>query len=247
MSLFLVWWSVVRGAQFLAGANVRYGLLERLNRTASERGVEVLAFGLGREEVRLMLRGDDAAVLNVVRGTKVGTQRAVEWAGGDLWFGETRREVVDEVEEAVAWCHRLPVDEGAAGPLASPWTSHRDLLGWRRAEFFDAERLRALVDVAQVHRRLGGHDRPARRYRGPKREPLNALLRVAAAVRGTLPTDKRSWGVFCQLARARGWDAQEVGRALMLSPRRVRQLCEVREPMLRVAIRTLGDPAVHVP
>lgn len=242
--LFLVWWSVVRGQEFFGGAVVRYGLLERLRRAAGERGVEVVAFGMGREDVRLMLRGDADAVLNVVRGVKVGTIRAIESAGGRVKLGDTQREVVEDVEEAVAWCHRLPVDDGAPGPLASAWSSHRDLMGWRRAAFFDPAPLEGLVDVGKVHARLGGQVRPSRRYRGARREPLTMLLRLAAAVQGLLPSDKRCFGVFCQLARARGWETVELARALMLTSRRVRQLCEGRDPMVRVALRALGDPVL---
>ncbi len=235
-------WHVEHGIEAFGGSVVRYGLLERASRAAAERGATLLAFGMTPGEVRLVFEGSADAVRNAARGAKVGTTRAVLARGATLVFGPTRRERVHDLVEAVTWAHRAPLEAGATGPLASPWSSHRDLLGWREAAFFDASPLRARVEAAAVHERVGGGDLPRARKPDGHREPLTLLLRVAAALRGVLPADRRCFGLFCQLARARGWRTMEVADALMLTDRRVRQLYQVADPLVPVALGTLADP-----
>jgi len=241
---YRVRWQVADGLDAFGAPLVRYGMLERLARSAEEHGVRVLAFGLGCSEVRLVLEGRASAVANVTRGVKVGTLREVRSRDLPLAFGRTRRHRVADLAGAVAWVHRAPLDDGIPDPLASPWTSHRDLLGWREAAFFDPAPLRAALDPSALHDALGGGALPAPVPPPARHEPLHLLLRVAAAIRGVLPADRRCFGLFCQLARARGWATREVAQALMLTARRVRQLYHADEPLVPVALSALGDPCL---
>lgn len=242
--LYTVCWSVLDGARWFAGASPRYALLERLSRSAGERGVQVLAFGLADHEVRLVLRGQASDVTNVVRGVKVGTIKAQRSRGVEHDLGPSHQEAVHDLCEAVAWAHQAPLQSGASGPLASPWSSHRDLLGYRVAPFFDARPLRRLVDAQVVHELVGGRTLPVRRRPAPgqPRESLCTLLRLAAGVIGVLPADRRCFRLFVHLGQARGWPTRDLAQALQVSGRRVRQLRSDPEPHVGRALRALSDP-----
>jgi hypothetical protein len=230
-----------------AGATFRYGVLERLQACANARDVRVLAFGFGRRELRLLLEGDPRAITNTLRGTKVGTARAACRYPSRFRAGPSQRTPVTDLTEAVAWCHRAPMDAGALSPLASPWSSHRDLLGFRLARFFDASAIEERVDPHVVHALCGGRTLPLRLPpRGGRAEDLSLLLRIAAAVRGVLPADRRCFRLFVHLAKTRGWTTLPVARALALTTRRVRQLKAEREPHLRLALKSLGDPRLSL-
>jgi hypothetical protein len=233
------------GLEPFAGAILRYDLLERLRRTAEKHDVAALAFGLGASEVRLVLEGDATSVGEVLKGLKGGTARVAAGWGYDLGWKRPLRFGVTDLDAAVAWAHRAPVDAGAQGPLASPWSSHRDLLRYRDADFYDAAALRGRVDVARVHAEAGGGALPdGWPPAKPDREPLAVLLRVSAAVLGVLPADRRCFRVFVHLARLRGWGTAQVAETLAVTPRRVRQLLTEPEPRVRLAVRTLGDPVL---
>jgi len=221
---------------------LRYGLLERAARSAARREVQVLAFGLGPTEVRLVLEGGEEEVRNTVRGLKVGTIREVRAWGGRLCWGPVVRQPVGELGEAVAWAHLAPVDGGTPGPLATPWSSHRDLLGFRTATFYDPAVLDGRVDPHEIHRLCGGEPLPDGWPPPGGRESLSVLLRLAGAVLGVLPADRRCFRLFVHLARARGWGTSDLARALTLTTRRIRQLACLDEPLLPVAMTALGDP-----
>lgn len=222
-------------------AAVRYGLIRRVHDTASCQGAQVLAFAVGRDELRLVVEGSDDAVRNVLRGVKVGTRREVDNLGGQhRWrVSDHRRIAESQLTAAIGWVHSLPVAEGAAGPLASPWSSHRDLLGYRRASFYDSRAVLDRVDLRTVHTLAGGTPAPLRPAMGPT--TLDRLLRVAAAAVGVLPADRQCFRLFVHLARSCGWRTADLAAALMLTARRIRQLASVEEPMLQVALATLGD------
>lgn len=233
------------GPDALASPLLRYALLERAALSARRNDVELLAFGLGDGEARLVFNGEVEAIRNVLRGVKVGTVRSARAYGVDILWAPTRRDDVSpgRLVHAVAWAHRAPVDAGAVGPLASTWSSHRDLLGYRKAQFYDRAVLNGLVDVRKVHRLAGGEALPATaRLPDRPRESLSLLLRLAAAVLGVLPADRRCFRLFVHLARRRGWRTIDLADALMVSCRRIRQLASTREPLLPVAIRSLADP-----
>jgi hypothetical protein len=228
------------------GPLFRYGVLDRLQTCARVRGVGLLAFGFGRQELRLVLDGDRRAITNTLRGTKVGTARASRRFQSRFRAGPSERQPVCDLTEAIAWCHRAPIDAGALSPLASPWSSHRDLLGFRKAAFFDAAQVEGRVDPLAVHTLCGGRTMPLRWPPRNRTEDLAFLLRIAAAVGGVLPADRRCFRLFVHLAKTRGWSTLPVARALALTTRRVRQLKAQREPNLRLALRTLGDPRLSL-
>ena len=232
---------VIIGFAGLDGAASRYALVERIGSVAARRGVGVLGFGLGAQELRLVLRGQDSQVRSVIRGVKVGTGRALRRR--DLGWTKPYIQPVSAAESALAWAHRAPLTDGAACPLSSPWSSHRDWLGFRQAEFFSG---RGTVDRSVLHRLAGGKPLP----RGgpvltPDREPLSQLLRIAAAVRGVLGSDRRCFSLFVQVGRHRGWSTAELALALMLSRRRVRQLAGPCASGFRSALLSLADPRLQ--
>ena len=234
------------GRTSLIGAVFRYEVMERLARSAEERAVRLLAFGFGENELRLVLEGEPTASGNVLRGLKVGTVRAAARWNLALRAGPTARAEVPDgrLTEAVAWAHVAPIEAGAAGPLASPWSSHRDLLGYRRASFYDPAPLAGRVDPHQVQLCCGSGLETRGRWVGrpARREDLGYLLRISGAILGVLPADRRCFRLFVHLAKARGWPTCEVAKALDLSTRRVRQLAAEGEPQLDVALESLQDP-----
>ena len=222
------------------GPSFRYDALRRIGRCARERGVLVLAFGFAADELRLVLEGEPPAIQEAIRGLKVGTIRAsIRWGlrlrTGDCW----RSQVVDLLE-AVVWAHRGPIEAGATEVLGSPWSSHRDLLGYRRSDFYDRRVLVHRVDPARVHRAFGVS--PLRVPRPGARPDLSLQLRVAAAIRGVLPADRRCFRLFVHLARSRGVTNGEIADALQLTARRIRQLASEPEPDLTVATEVLYCP-----
>src|SRR5690349_9041155 len=106
----------------LFGAVFRYEVLDRLAKTAGRHGVEVLAFGFGRAELRLLLDGEERAITNTLRGLKVGTKSAARRWGLTLRSRPSTRSWVDEDEllEVVRWIHCAPIEVGASSALASP-------------------------------------------------------------------------------------------------------------------------------
>jgi hypothetical protein len=227
---------------------LRYGLLERVRRFCEKANVVWLAFGVGERGVRLVLDGEAAAIAGVIKRLKIGTVRDARQARVDLYFRPTVRVACEAsgLEDAVIWAHRGAPWEGA-GPLSTPWTSHRDLLGYRIADFFDANPLRARVDADRLHRRAGGRSLPSPTPELPRtRESLPVLLRMAAAVRGLDPSDRRCFRLFVHLAEARGWTFLAMARALALTDRRVRQLASEAEDHLDLAMVALGDDRLAI-
>lgn len=221
------------------GAWVRYGLLERLRSAADARGVRVFGFAV-HDRVRLLLDGPSEAVGAVVTATKVGTSRV---RGGPGALGPTTRAPVGDPVEALIALHAAP-----DGPLSDPWTSHRDLLGFRVAPFFDRRVWAGRVDPRLVHAKAGGGDLP----RGfPPDLALDLrdvalVLRVAGSVLGVLPADRACFRLFAHTARAVGVRQLDAAAALALSPRRMRQLQREPEPRLPLALTALGDPRLRV-
>jgi hypothetical protein len=230
----------------MLGAVYRYEVLDRVYRSAQKRGVGFLAFGFAERELRLVVEGTADEVRSVLRGIKVGTVRSASRWGLPLRAGPTRRYHVKDLVQGVAWAHAGPVEAGAPHPLASPWCSHRDLLGFRRANFYDASVLRGRVDVQQLCTIVAARQRPNRVVR--EREDLTELLRVASAAIGVLPGDRRCFRLFVHLAKARGWPTIAVADALAVTARRVRQLANEIEERLPLALAALQDPlACRVP
>ncbi|MEQ1502301.1 MAG: hypothetical protein ABMB14_08715 [Myxococcota bacterium] len=229
----------------LLGAVFRYEVMERLARCAEPRSVRVLAFGFGEWDLRLVLEGDPDQITNVLRGLKVGTIRAAARWGIALATSASHREGIGSERwllDAVVWAHRAPLDAGAASSLASPWSSHRDVLGVRKAEFYDRAALDGRVDPKELARRLLSEPVPAARRPGVATGDLAYLLRIAAGVLGVLPGNRRCFRLFVHLAKAHCWSTYDIARALDLSTRRVRQLAGEVEPALGLALRTATDP-----
>jgi hypothetical protein len=231
------------GAGSSRGAYVRYDVLMRLRRVADAREVAILAFGWHDEGLRLVLEGTSSAISHTLRALKIGTRKFGQQWSLDLQLSEASRDAVDDLADAVAWAHRAPVDCGAISPLASPWSSHRDLMGYRVAGFYDASVLARRVDRLDVHFRAGGTGVPdGWPPTHAAREPLEVLLRVAGAVVGVLPSDRRCFRLFVHLARARGWSNRPTAHALAMTDRRVRQLAAEPEENVLIGLITLSDP-----
>ncbi len=224
----------------LEGWNVaqRYAFLERVARLTRRRGVRFCGFDVSRH-VRLLLDGPERSIDIAVRAIKSGTCQVAAIRGRPLLLGTTRREEVLHPVEALAELHRDAVEPGT-DPLNTPWSSHRDLLGYRQATFFDADYWHEKLDPTAFHRRCGGGQLPTR-VNLKKRPDLDLTLRVASAVLGRAPGDRRAFGLFCQLARLNGVQQIDVARAVLLSPRRIRQLQQGELPQLRTAALALSD------
>jgi hypothetical protein len=235
---------IAYGADSLRRVGSRYDLIERLTDAARARDVSLLAFGLGDDELRVILEGDEAQCANVVRVTKAATCRTARTAGDVIMWGSGERVAVTEatLAEQVAFCHRVGP---GADPLASPWTSHRDLLGYRQAPFFQPVALAARVDALHVHALAGGGPLPARGRR-TVRATLTEVLRIAAAVVGVPPGHRRSFRLFVHLGRAIGWAPVELAKALVLTSRRIRQLSVGDEPLLGAALAHIADARLAV-
>ncbi|MBX2797716.1 MAG: hypothetical protein KTR31_08615 [Myxococcales bacterium] len=228
----------------LVGAMFRYGVLQRMRRCSDRREVAFLAFGFEGEALRVVLEGSTHGIGNALRGAKVGTVRALDRWGIDLRPSPAVRIAVGDCDllQAVAWAHRAPRLHARRGPLGSPWTSHRDVLGFRSAPFYDPSLLHGRVDPRRLHAICGGRPLP-RGWPPPpgERERLTLLLQVAAAVLGVLPADRRCFRLFVHLARLRGWDTRAIAEALALTRRRVRQMLGESVEELQMALAMISD------
>jgi hypothetical protein len=224
----------------LIGAVFRYEVLERLAKSAALHQVHLLAFGFGASELRLVLQGEAEAIGNVLKGLKVGTQKAAARWGLELRGKAHERRVLAEPQllDTVAWVHRAPMEAGALCALASPWSSHRDVLGFRRAPFYDPTALSRLIDPVVLADHV--EEFPEAWCTAPK-EDLDFLLRISAAVLGRLPSDRRCFRLFVHLAKERGFGSHELAHALAVTVRRVRQLASEVEPDLPLALAALAD------
>ncbi len=214
----------------------RYAILHRTRACTGRRDVRVMAFGLGDQQLRLVLRSNDETTAHrAVTAVKIGTSRSLRHRAMD-WGGSSLLAVRGpELARSMSWAHQI---EPSAEPLCNPWTSHRDLLGFRRAHFFQAPP----IDPSEVHRLCRGGRLPGRRSCIPMRSrSLNLLLRVSAAVYGVLPNESRCFRLFVSLARRLGWRTEECAKALMLTPRRIRQLAQRGDPLVEIGLVYLRD------
>jgi hypothetical protein len=220
----------------------RYAVLHRARQLADARGLRVMGFAVVHH-VRLLLEHDDRAEEHVVvkalgRALKTSMTQASATAAVDARDAAVYP-VADPVE-ALIDLHRRAVWNG--DPLSTPWSSHRDLMGHRTAPFFDAGVWEGRVDPMVVHRACGG----AEAMPTVPRTDLDHLFRTAAAVLGVLPSDPCTFGLFSQLARWAGRRHDEIAAALLVTPRRVRQLLERPVPELGMAIVSVGDRRLAV-
>jgi hypothetical protein len=225
----------------------RYGVFERLARCARKQGVGVVAWGIQHHDLRVVFRGSEQSVRDVMRGVRVGTVRAAKHWSVNLPTRATDRwrvgEGEGEEEDAIYWAHEGAM-ERRGDPLADPWTSHRDLMGYRRSLVFSPTSPPDAATVASVHVRLGGG--PVPRMLPPTLvsgscTDLCVLLKMASSVLGVLPGDRRAFRLFVQLGRHLGWPTRSLAEALCLTRRRIRQLSAEPEHHLELACLCLSD------
>ncbi|MEZ4323329.1 MAG: hypothetical protein R3F61_38045 [Myxococcota bacterium] len=220
-------------------ASYNYAFLERVKRACDARSVRFLGFAL-ESDARLLLEGTREAVHDVVRAVKTGSARC---AGSRGYLGPTRSTAVGDPLAVLVRLHRAGRRQG---PLANVWTSHRDLMGFRQASFFDRSVWAGRIDPRLVHVLAGGGPLPVGfppplDRRQALTHDLDLCLRVSAAVLGVLPADRRATRLFCHLGRHVGLAQADLADAVLLTPRRIRQLQREDEPLLAVAARSLGD------
>jgi hypothetical protein len=236
---------VMQGWEKLAVGVNRYEVVERLASIARGREAEVLAFAVENEQIRFILDTDDRTLASrVARGLKIGTSRQIREQGVRAVFSDGTITVFPEheLEAAVIEVHRVfPGD-----PLATPWTSHRDLLGLRQAEFFDAWSILERVDPAAVHRACSAEAAPVVPGRERLQASMNRLVRIAAGVLGMLPANRSTFRLVVHLGRALGYAVDQIAAALQLTSRRIRQLFADHEPLLEAALLHVADPRLGV-
>jgi hypothetical protein len=235
----------VAGDQGLLGASFRYCVLERLGRVTRAHGVALLAWGFAANQLRVVLDGAPEEVAAVVKGVRWGTVRWAVSVGLEVVLDRAVAHAIHDLLSALVWCHRAPVEKTGADPIESPWSSHRDLMGFRTAPFYDAAVLEGRIDPRVVHAAAGGEPLPDG-WPPPiaERRKLSFLLRLSGAVLGVLPADRRCFRLFVHLAREQGYRTVELAGALAMTSRRVRQLAAQDEPVLRLARMSLGSAAL---
>ncbi|MFT7518029.1 MAG: hypothetical protein ACI9MC_000153 [Kiritimatiellia bacterium] len=223
----------------------RYELLCRMSNACRKRRVALLAFGVGSGQLRMVLDGSDEGIRGVVKALKIGTRMFAHRWNHTVTLGSTSRWRVGDVCAAVVWAHRASLDGG--DPLGSIWTSHRDLMCFRSAPFYDASVLldRGVVPL-DVHRALGGGQLPDGWPPETGIASLNTVLRVCAAVMGVLPSDRACFRLFSHVAKACGHTSKRTAAALTLTSRRVRQLRGQEEPLVGTVLVCLADARLSV-
>lgn len=225
---------VLNGGEHLALSAPRYALLRRMAQAAAQRNVAVLAFGCSEESYRFVLEGKEDQIRRLLRACKSGTARAALSDDVRIVWNEdvVERVRLPDLTDAVRWAHEV----AAGDPLANPWTSCRDLLGLRTADFYDAHALAGRADLSNLRLRRARLPNPS--HAAP---PLALLLRIAASIHGVMPAARQTFRLFVHLGRACGFHAEDLAKALVLTVRRVRQLFEENEPLFDVALLHLAD------
>lgn len=211
----------------------RYDVLDRVKRLADRRQLVFAGFDLSTR-ARLLIGGPYRTVSRFVSALKSGTAQS---SGGTHRLIDERRTPVEDPARTLVALH-VDAAEGA-DPLSTPWSSHRDLLGYREASFFDASWWNGRVDPRGLHLVAGGGPLPSEPT--PPHQALDVSLRISAATLGLLPADPRSFRLFSHLARWDGARQIDIADALMLTPRRIRQLQALPEPRLARAAAALAD------
>jgi len=229
---------------------LRYDVLHRMQRSAERSHTAVWGFGLANGRLRLVVRGDEANAASLGRRIRVGTRLSLPPSLRPRQSWSLVEPLADaDLVAGIAWAHGA-VLQHAPTVLASPWSSHRDLLGFRRAPFFDADLVRELVDPLAVHRRLSPWRAPAVDASAPSPIPLTPTLarRVGAAVHGVLPGHWASRRTTAHLMHRAGYDTEAIGRATGTTRRRAQQLLRLPPDGVKPAWASLRhDELLFVP
>ena len=180
--------------------------------------------GIRGSELRVVVRGSDNGVKNVMRGVRVGTVRSAEGYGVSLRSGSSDRWRVteDTLEAVVVWAHQGDKD-AHADPLEDAWTSHRDMMGLRHPVGWGALLPRTTHQRKDSPSawRWGLAHYHTRRSSCPS--TTQWLAARGSSVLAVLPGDRRGFRLFVH------WPEHQAGpqgplRPLCLTRRRVRQL-----------------------
>jgi len=237
---------VTGGNAVFRKASRRYQTLATLRRAEQRSDARVLGFGFEQDRLRLLVAGGAEEAASITRRLKVGLSNLAR-ADGLPWRSEHTWRTAEPgtVLDGLRWCHQAVASEGAHDPLSSPWSSYRDLMGYRRAAFFDPEPTWAVVERAQIHDVSRAGPLPA----APDTPPHLAapdglwwLQRVAGAVNGVLPSDRACFATFAHLASVCGASRRDVAERLRVGDRRVRQLLQHDTEVLLAAVTALVDP-----
>ncbi len=233
------------GLQPLMGAAYRYRMLGRVRENAHALGIRVYAFGFGHRHLRLLVSGGSMAVGQLTRSLKVSASNTarhlgLRWDAESTWVQVWGGRLV----EGAAWVQRGGRPQGQRDALGTPWSSHRDVLGLRRAPFFDPTPLRVAVDVKALHQACSKGPVPAPPERIPRglQLDLHGLHRVAAAVHGVMPEQRRCYATFVQLADRCGASREAIGATLAVGERRVRHYLSQPSDAVPAALTCLTDP-----
>ncbi|MGC6492262.1 MAG: hypothetical protein ACON5B_05415 [Myxococcota bacterium] len=220
----------------------RFALLHRIKRALGRRNLPWLAFGIGDDEIRLVIECSSPDAMDAYnRVFRAGESRVLNQnTEGRVmtWCDELTQ--TDDLLEAVQWAHAVALPAHAP-PHTTPWSSYRDLMGLRFAGFFNPEVTRARLDTRELE--FGGHH-PSIGQPATRRPGLQTILVQVAHVLGVSNHDRRAFGLFAQVGRRLGFRPKMLADALLLTTRRIRQLNARPHPHLHDAMTVIEQARV---
>lgn len=205
----------------------RLGLLASICRMVHRRGGRLVAFGMG-DDLRLVLAA--MPIDGFARAVRIAIGRRGGRSSGHAVH------VARTAHIAAVWAHRQV--DGA--PLAAPWTSHRDLLGYRRSGWV---RPWPAARAGRLHADLGGGVLPGT---APSSSTAAIRRRAAAATLGRELGDPSTFALVARMGRAQGLSLSEAAAESTLSRRRVAQLGRHRGRLVGAGLTATGDPRLLV-
>jgi len=233
---------IAGGHRHVSSPTMRYELMLRIFSSCRKRSTPLIAWGIGEDGIQLLVRTDPTSGRQLARGIKTGTTRSCRNRGHDLVWCRTRVIPVADHAKAIASCHAVYTMDGFGSAVASPWSSHRDLLGLRITPHYSPALALHCTTAEAICAELQEDVVRPTSAEPPVRPSMHKLMRAAAAAHGVLPADRRSFGTFAQLAGRTGWRNIDVADALNVTPRRVRQLKQRPSRHTELALYHIVDP-----
>jgi len=221
---------------------------------------ELIAFCLMGTHVHLVLEVDSEDHANAVVRRIANRHDRTAAERGVAMLDEPHLQVLADdyaVFRYVAYAHANPVKaEMVADPLGWAFSSHRDVCGMRKASWYSADRILALMG-RQLEDASGLHDRAGGRLAVPGlvepvqgAQPAETLVVIAHAVAGFFghaqlhetPAARRC---FASVARFEAWPTKSIAAHMGKSIRQVNRLPAEDTPAVRAVLAMLRDPRLR--